>query len=72
MYQFRTYRIGSASSATGGWYWQVTKDFGPVELVVARSGFSYRTEEDAIQGYKDMVAWACGSGSTTPPPAQAA
>jgi hypothetical protein len=69
MYQFKTYRIGKPTQAVGGWYWQVTKDFGPIELVVAQSGISYLTEEDAIQGYKEMIKWACGT-ATTPPPAE--
>jgi hypothetical protein len=66
MYQFRTYKIGSATGK-GGWYWQVTKDFGPIELVIARSGISYMSEEDATEGYKEMVKWACGV--STPPAA---
>ena len=68
MYQFRTYKIGSATGKggwKGGWYWQVTKEFGPVELIIARSGVSYLTEEDAIAGYKEMIQWA--SGNSTPP-----
>ena len=71
MYEFRTYRIQRviADTAKGGWYWQVTKEQGPIELVVARSGISYQTENDAIAGYKNMVKWACGDVATPPPAA---
>jgi hypothetical protein len=59
-YQFRTFRIGSGAtlSTRGGWYWQVTQEVGPAELVAAQSGIGYLTEADAVAAYKAVVAWA--------------
>lgn len=69
MYQFRTYKVGPTAQK-GGWFWQITKDFGPIEVVVARSVNPAATEDLCIQAYKDMRNWQCGSqtGDTTPPP----
>ena len=69
MYTFHTYKIG-ALDWKGGWFWEVTKDVGPVEFIVAQSGAPYRTEDDAVTGYKAFIEWAA-AGSTTPPPAAA-
>ena len=63
MYQFRTFKLGSSTSA-GGWIWQVSKSFGPVEVVVAKSGVLYPTEDAAKQDFKAMVAYFSSHGST--------
>ena len=68
MYQFHTYK-NTPAAVRGGWHWQVSKEVGPIDIVVARSGVGYATENAAIAGYKEFVAWASGSGTATPPPA---
>lgn len=70
MYQFRTY--SSSLSGKGGWHWQVTQEVGPAELVVARSGISYTTEDACIAAYKSFVKWACTPPSPAEPPSSSA
>jgi len=66
MYTFRTYKSGA--SIKGGWQWQVTKEVGPMEAIVARSGVNYLTENDAIAGFNDMVKWASQRPTPVPQP----
>lgn len=67
MWKFSTYKIGPGT-VRSGWFWQVTKEVGPMVLVVARSGQGYAQEDYAVAAYKEFVKWASGNSTGTTPP----
>jgi len=47
------------------WHWRITKEVGPAFLVMAQSGQSYPTQQEAMMAYGEVSKWIA-EGSTPP------